>query len=90
MMSFNNILLNYIWHGFHDQYGIPNRFSFLFIFVLLTMGYEAVIKTDRKQIPGVLAGIIAAFGFLVYAKRISILTRRSSCSHGFFLSPILS
>lgn len=69
MMSFNNILLNYIWHGFHDQYGIPNRFSFLFIFVLLTMGYEAVIKTDRKQIPGVLAGIIAAFGFLVYSKK---------------------
>lgn len=90
MMSFNNVLLNYIWHGFHDQYGIPNRFSFLFIFVLLTMGYEAVTKTDRKQLPGVLAGIVAAFGFLMYAKRTLILTRQSSCSHGFFLSPILS
>ena len=58
MMSFNNVLLNYIWHGFHDQYGIPNRFSFLFIFVLLSMGYEAVVNIDRKQVVGVMAGII--------------------------------
>lgn len=69
MMSFNNVLLNYIWHGFHDQYGIPNRFSFLFIFVLLSMGYEAVVNIDRKQVVGVMAGIIVAFGFLVYADK---------------------
>lgn len=69
LISFNNTLLNYIWHGFHDQYGIPNRFSFLFIFVLLTMGYEAVYNTDRSQLPGVVAGIAAAFGFLVAADK---------------------
>lgn len=69
MMSFNNVLLNYIWHGFHDQYGIPNRFSFLFIFVLLTMGYEAVIRIDRDQLIGVFAGVIVAFGFLAYANK---------------------
>ena len=69
MASFNNTLLNYIWHGFHDQYGIPNRFSFLFIFVLLTMGYEAVVNTDRSQIIGVVIGVIAAFGFLMYADK---------------------
>ena len=69
MMSFNNTLLNYVWHGLHDQYGIPNRFSFLFIFILLSMGYEAVYNTDKKQLPGVAVGVIAAFGFLVYANK---------------------
>ena len=69
MMSFNNTLLNYIWHGFHDQYGIPNRFSFLFIFILLSMGYEAIANTDKKQIPGIALGIIVAFGLLVYADK---------------------
>ena len=34
------MILNFIWHGFHDQYGIPNRFSFLFGFVLLYMLWE--------------------------------------------------
>lgn len=69
MVSFNNTLLNYIWHGFHDQYGIPNRFSFLFIFVILSMGYEALVKIDRSQIVGTVVGIAAAFGFLVYADK---------------------
>lgn len=69
MASFNNTLLNYIWHGFHDQYGIPNRFSFLFIFVLLTIGYEAVMNIDKSQLPGVVIAIAAAFGFAIYADR---------------------
>lgn len=42
VVSFNNTILNYIWHGFHDQFGIPNRFSFLMIFVMLIMGYETL------------------------------------------------
>ncbi len=47
MISFNNELLNFIWHGFHNQYGIPNRFSFLFIFVLLVMAYDAIKNVKR-------------------------------------------
>ncbi len=43
-LSFNTTTLNFIWHGFHDQYGIPNRFSFVYIFTLLTIGYEALMR----------------------------------------------
>ena len=43
-LSFNTTTLNFIWHGFHDQYGIPNRFSFVYIFTLLTIGYEAIVR----------------------------------------------
>lgn len=39
-ISFNESILNFIWHGFHDQYGIPNRFSFLFGFILIEMFLE--------------------------------------------------
>ncbi len=46
IVSFNNQTLNYIWHGFHNQYGIPNRFAFLYIFVLLIMAYEAWLKRE--------------------------------------------
>ncbi len=41
-ISFNNSVLNYIWHGFHDQFGIPNRFAFLFILLLLITAYEGI------------------------------------------------
>lgn len=39
-LSFNMPVLGYIWHGFHDQYGIPNRFAFLYIFLLLSLAYD--------------------------------------------------
>lgn len=47
IVSCNNQLLNYIWHGFHNQYGIPNRFVFLYIFVLLIMSYEVYLKRQN-------------------------------------------
>lgn len=50
LISFNTEILNYIWHGFHNQYGIPNRFSFLYIFVLLWMGYEVLLRYRRIAI----------------------------------------
>lgn len=65
MASFNNQLLNYIWHGFHDQYGIPNRFSFLFIFILLALSCEALYKLDKMDISGILFSIAFAFGFII-------------------------
>ena len=58
--SFNNKLLNYIWHGFHDQYGIPNRFSFLFIFLMLAMCCEVLLLLDKKDTFAVLLAV--AFG----------------------------
>lgn len=39
-LSFSEMILNFIWLGFHDQYGIPNRFSFLLGFVLLYKLWE--------------------------------------------------
>ena len=59
-ISFNNKLLNYIWHGFHDQYGIPNRFSFLFIFTLLLVGYEAITRMKKlHMLQAAAAGILS-------------------------------
>ncbi len=48
--SFNSTLFNFIWHGFHNQYGIPNRFSFVYIFTLLTVGYEALVRLRQTGV----------------------------------------
>lgn len=47
--SFNTPILGYIWHGFHDQYGIPNRFAFLYVFALLAMAYEGYCALARGK-----------------------------------------
>lgn len=64
MVSFNSVPLNFIWHGFHNQYGIPNRFSFLYIFVILVMAYDVLKKTKHIKGYQVILSGLAAVGFV--------------------------
>ncbi|HCA21064.1 MAG TPA: hypothetical protein DEO87_01655 [Lachnospiraceae bacterium] len=66
IVSFNNELLNYIWHGFHNQYGIPNRFSFLYIFVLLTIAYRAALRLRYISGYYITSALFLASGFWAY------------------------
>ena len=67
--SFNMPVLGYIWHGFHDQYGIPNRYAFLYIFALLAMAYEGycvLARGQRKISMGIYTSVILC-GVLIEA-----------------------
>lgn len=51
--SMNESLLNYIWHGFHKQHGVPNRFAFLLVFIILIISadlYDAREGLSIKRI----------------------------------------
>ncbi len=48
LFSLNFKPLNFIWHGMHEQTGIPNRFSFLIIFMLITMAFEVCHKRKKQ------------------------------------------
>ncbi len=67
VISFNNQLPNYIWHGFHNQYGIPNRFAFLYVFVLILMAYEVYLNRRRVRLPMIVIAYIACMLFVIYA-----------------------
>lgn len=41
ILSFNMDILNLIWHGMHFPNQIPYRFSFVYIFLVLSMCYKA-------------------------------------------------
>ena len=43
-VSFANNYLDFIWHGFHFPDSLPGRQSYLFIFVVLMMGFETYRK----------------------------------------------
>lgn len=47
IVSCDNKLLNYIWHGFHDQFGIPNRFTYLLILEILVLSYITLVNVDQ-------------------------------------------
>lgn len=70
-LSFSLNVLNYIWHGFHQQNGLPNRFAFIYIAVILVMGFDALL--DIRKIPLwriVFSGTLpAAFTLLVWLRK---------------------
>lgn len=67
--SFNLNVLNYIWHAFHFPNDLPYRFSFMYSFVLLTLGYKAfkhITEFKGKEILG--AGIAVLSGIIIIQK----------------------
>ena len=67
-LSFNEKVLNFIWHGFHDQYGIPNRFSFLFGFILIGMLVEVMDHYSAIKNWQVVASSAVCIGLLSLAR----------------------
>ncbi|MCC8067893.1 MAG: YfhO family protein, partial [Clostridiales bacterium] len=57
LFSFACNIPNYIWHGFHTQNGLPNRFAFIYIAVLLVMAYDALGHLKNFLLPELLAPV---------------------------------
>lgn len=61
IMSFNINMLNFIWHGFHYPNQLPHRFSFVYIFLILSIGYKGLRglgEFTRKQIGAFCAAVL--------------------------------
>lgn len=65
-LSMNFNMLNYIWHGFHVQNGLPNRFAFLYIALLLTMGFDAVRHVRKMKAWKIMLAWLLAVLFTAY------------------------
>lgn len=60
LISMNESILNYFWHGFHIQTGVPNRFSFILIFILLSLSYDTFCQISKENIRNIFIGVIIA------------------------------
>lgn len=63
-VSFANNILDFIWHGLHFPDSLPGRQSFLYIFLLLILAYEAYDNREGNQIHHVLLALGITWGFL--------------------------
>lgn len=50
IVSFANNYLDYVWHGLRFPTSLPGRQAFLFIFLMLTVGYETYRKRKGNRI----------------------------------------
>ncbi len=65
--SFDINVLNFIWHGFHVQNGLPNRFAFIYIAMLLSVGFDVMTDLRRLSWERVAVACVPPMGFAVYS-----------------------
>ena len=64
LLSFSLNILNYIWHGFHIQNGLPNRFAFIYIAILLVMAYDALGHIRSFRLVKILFSFVVPLAFV--------------------------
>ena len=67
LISMNEAILNFIWHGFHYQLCIPNRFAFILIFLLLLTAYETLESAEDMKTIAIGLVIAEVFPILSYS-----------------------
>ena len=65
LISFSFNIPNYIWHGFHFPNSLPCRESFLYIFLLVTMAYEAFLHLREFNRSRILGSAAASIGLIL-------------------------
>lgn len=65
LFSSNNEILSYIWNGFHYQSKVPNRYSFLAIFLMLDLCSEVVMSIDKKKKKGLWSALLLPVIFVI-------------------------
>lgn len=66
LTAFNMNIPNFIWHGFHFPNSLPCRQSFIYVFLILEICYEAAVNIrdySEKQLAGSMWGVLL---FLMY------------------------
>ena len=67
LISFADNQLDYIWHGMHFPQALPGRQSFLYIFMLLVMGFATIRKWKGTRCWHILVATIASLALMAVA-----------------------
>lgn len=69
--SFNVNVIDFIWHAFHVPNDLPWRYSFIYVFVLITTGYYSYIKINNLSKLKVSICFMVTFVFVMLASKLS-------------------
>ncbi len=70
--SFSTRAMDYIWHGFHIPNSLPCRQSFIYIFILLTMGYRGFSDLKNRSFKEIIFTMLGALAFVIAAEKLAI------------------
>ncbi len=69
LLGFSTNMLDFIWHGMNYPDSLPARQSFLYIFLVLVMCYEAYGNMEAVSTKQILYGYLGAVGFLLFCEK---------------------
>ncbi len=72
LLSFSLNILNFIWHGFHYPNSLPCRQSFVYIFLLLAMGFSGYRDLRSRNAKELLKCLIFAIGFVILTEKLQL------------------
>lgn len=70
LLSFNFNIPNYIWHGLHFPNSLPCRESFIYIFLIVTMAYEAFLHIREFKASQIIGCAGASAGLILIMQEI--------------------
>lgn len=71
LLSFSLDVLNFIWHGFHYPNSLPCRQSFIYIFLILSMCFEAYRNIRERSPKEIICALALAFGFIILTEKLA-------------------
>ena len=74
ILSFNLNILNFIWHGFHYPNQVPYRFSFVYIFLIISMCYDAFQNLSEFTSKQLAALCVCIFGTILVSQKFDDLS----------------
>lgn len=67
MVSFALNMLDFVWHGFNYPDSLPGRQSYLYIWLILVMGYEAYLHLKHTKLWHIILAAVCAYGIVISA-----------------------
>ena len=96
LVSFSANMLNFIWHGMNYPDSLPCRQSFMYIFLLLTLCCEAILRIRECSYKALGVSFCLSLGFVLLCEKLIdneeafpvetfLLTAAFLCLYGIFL-----
>lgn len=71
LFSFDNNVMNYLWHAMHFPNDLPFRYSYMYSFIILIMGYTSLMKIKSLNVKDLCFSSMLWLLFIVVAQKMS-------------------
>ncbi len=71
VLSFNINSLDFIWHAFHVPNDLPWRYSFIYVFIFITIGYYGILRIKDLKKSSVFASAFISLIIILLAYKFS-------------------